>query len=67
MSALLTTTMINMKDVIKALDRDGLREQVKVIIGGAPITRGYADEIGANGFSDNANGAVSLAKMLLDA
>jgi corrinoid protein of di/trimethylamine methyltransferase len=67
MSALLTTTMINMKDVIKALDREGLKDQVKVIIGGAPITRAYADEIGANGFSDNANGAVSLAKMLMDA
>lgn len=65
MSALLTTTMINMKDVINALDREGLRDGVKVMIGGAPITRAYANEIGADGFSDNANGAVSLAKHLV--
>ncbi|MCP5103584.1 MAG: cobalamin-binding protein [bacterium] len=64
-SALLTTTMINMKAVIDALEGEGLRQGVKVIIGGAPVTGAYADEIGADGFSDNANSAVMLAKQLL--
>ncbi|MCK4765261.1 MAG: corrinoid protein [Candidatus Aminicenantes bacterium] len=64
-SALLTTTMINMKEVIDILDREGLREQVKVIIGGAPVTPDYAEKIGADGFSDNANGAVNLTKQLI--
>lgn len=64
-SALLTTTMINMKEVIDTLDREGLRDRVKIMIGGAPITHAYANEIGADGFSDNANSAVTLAKMLM--
>lgn len=64
-SALLTTSMITMKEVITALHREGLRDKVKVIIGGAPITRAYADEIGADGCSDNANGAVNLVKQLV--
>lgn len=64
-SALLTTTMINMKAVIDLLDREGLRERVKVIIGGAPVTPDYAKEIGADGFSANANGAVNLSKQLI--
>ncbi len=64
-SALLTTSMITMKEVIAALDREGLRERVKVIVGGAPVTQAYADEIGADGCSDNANGAVSLVKRLV--
>ncbi|MBN2505957.1 MAG: corrinoid protein [Verrucomicrobia bacterium] len=62
MSALLTTTMPAMKTTIDALKEAGLREHVKVLIGGAPITRKYADEIGADGYSENAPGAVSLAK-----
>ena len=62
MSALLTTTMPAMKTTIDALKQAGVREQVKVLIGGAPITQKYADEIGADGFSDNAVGAVALAK-----
>jgi corrinoid protein of di/trimethylamine methyltransferase len=62
MSALLTTTMPAMKSTIDALKQAGLRDQVKVLIGGAPITQKYADEIGADGFSENAVGAVSLAK-----
>lgn len=66
-SALLTTTMTNMKEVIDLLDREGLRERVKVIIGGAPVTPEYAKKIGADGFSDNANGAVTLAKQLIGA
>jgi len=62
MSALLTTTMPAMKTTIEALKQAGVREQVKVLIGGAPITQKYADEIGADGYSENAVGAVALAK-----
>ncbi len=62
MSALLTTTMPSMKTTIDALKQAGIREKVKVLIGGAPITQKYADEIGADGFSENAVGAVALAK-----
>ena len=65
MSALLTTTMGYMKDVIDALEAAGIRNQVKVMVGGAPITQGFADEIGADGYSDNANSAVAVAKQLL--
>jgi 5-methyltetrahydrofolate--homocysteine methyltransferase len=62
MSALLTTTMPAMKTTIDALKAAGVREKVKVLIGGAPITQKYADEIGADGYSENAVGAVALAK-----
>ena len=55
MSALLTTTMGYMKEVIDALEAAGIRDQVKVMVGGAPVTQGFADEIGADGYSDNAN------------
>ena len=65
MSALLTTTMGYMKDVIDALEAAGIRDQVKVMVGGAPVTQGFADEIGADGYSDNANSAVAVAKQLL--
>ncbi|HNV00252.1 MAG: corrinoid protein [Verrucomicrobia bacterium] len=65
MSALLTTTMPAMKTTIEALEQAGLREKVKVLIGGAPITQKYAEEIGADGYSDNAPAAVSLAKKQL--
>lgn len=65
MSALLTTTMTYMKDVIEALDNAGIRDKVKVMVGGAPVTQGFADEIGADGYSDNANTAVALAKRLM--
>ena len=65
MSALLTTTMGYMKDVIDALEAAGIRNQVKVMVGGAPVTQGFADEIGADGYSDNANSAVTVAKQLL--
>jgi len=67
LSALLTTTMPGMKSTIEALKGAGLREGVKVIIGGAPITQRYADEIGADGFSDNASGAVRLVRSLVAA
>ena len=62
MSALLTTTMPSMKTTIDALKQAGVRDKVKVLIGGAPITQKYADEIGADGYSENAVGAVALAK-----
>ena len=65
MSALLTTTMGYMKEVIDALEAAGIRNQVKVMVGGAPVTQGFADEIGADGYSDNANSAVTVAKQLL--
>ena len=65
MSALLTTTMTYMKEVIHALEAAGIRRQVKVMIGGAPVSQGFADEIGADGYSDNANTAVSVAKELM--
>lgn len=62
LSALLTTTMLVMGDVIEALKQAGLREVTKVLVGGAPLTQSYADEIGADGFSENAYGAVALIK-----
>jgi len=65
MSALLTTTMGNMKVVITALKEAGLRDQVKVIVGGAPITENFARDIGADGFAPDASRAVTLAKALL--
>jgi corrinoid protein of di/trimethylamine methyltransferase len=67
MSALLTTTMPSMKTTIDALKQAGVREKVKVLIGGAPITQKYADEIGADGYSENAVGAVALAKKAVTA
>ena len=62
MSALLTTTMPSMKTTIDAMKQAGVREQVKVIVGGAPITEKFAQEIGADGFSETAAGAVAAAK-----
>jgi corrinoid protein of di/trimethylamine methyltransferase len=67
LSALLTTTMTTMKAVIESLDAAGIRGQTKVMIGGAPITQQYADEIGADGYSDNASAAVGLARQLVGA
>lgn len=65
MSALLTVTMPAMKLTIDALKTAGLRTRVKVLIGGAPVTQQYANEIGADGYSENASGAVGLVKNLL--
>jgi 5-methyltetrahydrofolate--homocysteine methyltransferase len=65
MSALLTTTMPNMEVTLKALQEVGLRKQVKVIIGGAPVTEEYANRIGADGFSYDASGAVKVARSLI--
>ncbi|MDO4629289.1 MAG: corrinoid protein [Planctomycetia bacterium] len=65
MSALLTTTMPAMKKTIEALDAAEMRNSIQVMIGGAPVTQAYADEIGADGYSDNANSAVVLARKLI--
>jgi 5-methyltetrahydrofolate--homocysteine methyltransferase len=65
LSALLTTTMTMMKQVIDALDKAGLRKTTKVMVGGAPITQQFADEIGADGYGDNASSAVALARKLV--
>lgn len=67
MSALLTTTMPNMKTTIEALKAAGLRDQVKVMVGGAPLTDNYASQIGADGYAADASRAVSLAKSLVRA
>jgi len=67
LSALLTTTMPNMKATIQALQESGLRERVKVIIGGAPVTTEYASQIGADGYAPDASRAVALAKSLVGA
>jgi len=64
-SALLTTTMQGQKSVVEALDRNGLRPRVKVIVGGAPVTRDWAEKIGADGYGQDAMAAVALAKSLV--
>jgi 5-methyltetrahydrofolate--homocysteine methyltransferase len=66
MSALLTTTMPQMRTVISALDEVGIRDRVKVIVGGAPVTENYAQEIGADGYAADASRAVKLTKSLLE-
>lgn len=66
MSTLMTTTMVGMKTVIEKLQERGIRDKVKVMIGGSPISQKYADEIGADGYSTNAVEAVKLAKRLLN-
>ena len=65
MSALLTTTMVYMKDVIEALQEAGIRDQVKILVGGAPITKAFAAEIGADGTAPDAVTAADLAKDLV--
>ena len=65
LSALLTTTMLVMKDVIELLKEEGLRDKVKVVIGGAPISYDFASEIGADGFAPDAASAVDLCRKLL--
>ena len=67
LSALLTTTMVTQKTVIEALDDMGLRPKVKVMVGGAPVTRNWADQIGADGYSEDAIGSVAVAKKLVGA
>ena len=67
LSALLTTTMVKQKEVIDELDKLGLRKKVKVMVGGAPVTRDWVQKIEADGTSEDAIGAVGLAKQLVDA
>jgi len=67
LSALLTTTRPFMRDTIEELERAGGRGQVRVLVGGAPVTQRFASEIGADGYADNANGAVALARRLVTA
>lgn len=65
MSALLTTTMISMDKTIRAIEAAGLRDQVKIIVGGAPVTAEFAQHIGADGYADDASQAVTLVKSLV--
>jgi 5-methyltetrahydrofolate--homocysteine methyltransferase len=65
MSALLTTTIVSMAQTIEVLTEAGVREKIKIIVGGAPVTQEYADEIGADGFAADAGSAARLAKALL--
>jgi len=67
MSALLTTTMGSMRETVQALDAAGMRDKTRVLIGGAPVTQGYADEIKADGYAPDAASAVEQAKGLLPA
>jgi corrinoid protein of di/trimethylamine methyltransferase len=67
LSALLTTTMVVQREIIAALKQAGLRERVKVMVGGAPVTRSWAEEIGADGYAEDAIGAVVVAKQLVSA
>ena len=62
MSALLTTTMVKQREVIEALEKAGIRESVKVMVGGAPVTREWVQNIGADGYSQDAIGAVEVAR-----
>jgi corrinoid protein of di/trimethylamine methyltransferase len=67
LSALLTVTMNSMRTTIQAFHTAGIRDQIKVMVGGAPVTQQFADEIGADGFSENASSAVALARKLIAA
>jgi corrinoid protein of di/trimethylamine methyltransferase len=67
LSALLTTTMLNQRELIRNLEEAGIRERFKVIVGGAPASTDWSDEIGADGFSSDAVGAVELARKLVQA
>ena len=65
MSALMTTTMMKMRDVVKGLEQKKLRNKVKVIIGGAPANNDFAKKIGADGYGEDASAAVSLVEELI--
>jgi corrinoid protein of di/trimethylamine methyltransferase len=65
LSALLTTTMLHQREIIELLVESGVREQVKVMVGGSPVTQGWADQIGADGFAEDAANAVVVAKKLM--
>ena len=62
LSSLLTTTMVNMKDIIESIDQAGLRDKVKIMIGGAPVTQQFADDIGADAYTPDAATAAEVAK-----
>ncbi|MCD6360745.1 MAG: corrinoid protein [Armatimonadetes bacterium] len=66
MSALLTTTMLSMKDTIEVLEEEGIRGKVRVIVGGAPVTKDFADEIGADGWAPDAVSAKDLVLQLME-
>ena len=66
-SALLTTTMREQQRIIDALKEAGVRDQVKVMVGGAPVTQSWADQIGADGYAEDAISAIDLAYRLIDA
>jgi 5-methyltetrahydrofolate--homocysteine methyltransferase len=66
LSALLTTTMPSMKTTIEAIDRAGFRKSAKIMVGGAPVTQGFASKIGADGYAPDAASAVDKAKALLN-
>jgi len=65
MSALLTTTMVHQKDVIEALEDIGIRSKIKVLVGGAPVTKEWVKQIGADGYSEDAIGAINVARQVL--
>jgi 5-methyltetrahydrofolate--homocysteine methyltransferase len=65
LSALLSVTMPEMKNTIDALTAAGLRDRIKIMVGGAPVTRAFAEEIGADGYGENASSAVSVARSLM--
>ena len=65
LSALLTTTMVKQREVIEALEKAGIRESVKVMVGGAPVTRDWVQKIGADGYSEDAIGSVEVARHVL--
>ena len=67
MSALLTTTMMYMEKVVQAVEAEGLRDQVKIMVGGAPVNNAFAQKIGADAYTSNANQAVQVAKQLFAA
>lgn len=64
-SALLTTTMMKQEDVVEAVEEAGLRDRIKIMVGGAPVTQEWVDHIGADGFGEDAIGAVNMAKALV--
>jgi corrinoid protein of di/trimethylamine methyltransferase len=67
MSALLTTTMVKQREVIETLEKENIRGKFKIMVGGAPVTRDWVQKIGADGYSEDAIGAVNIAKQLLGA
>ena len=64
LSALLTTTMPMMRQTVEAIVESGLRDNVKILIGGSPVTQGYADDIGADGYAPDAGSAAKMAKAM---